>query len=204
MSKINSILLIPGAGWSDATGRFSRGATVDAIAEVDVVDLYLGPLYDYLEECNVRVEILPTRKTPGVSEDARLLLEYPGTVQIDLRCGLTRWDGEKRKHNESIVFYSGRHVRRMADRIAEGLGEWGRCSSFGHREGDAREFDAAPGSIRILPFCLNGPDAQAYLSRLDALGKELGYAVVQYLGGTGEAQRSGPIKYPVRDGKQAL
>jgi hypothetical protein len=202
--RINTLILIPGAGWSDDTGRFTRGASVDAISESDVVDIYLGPLAEYLDECNVRYEILPTRKHPGVPESARLVLEHPNTVQIDLRCGFTRWDGDRRKHNESTVYYAGAWVKPLAARICEGLGEWGRCTSFGHREGAPREFEGPAGALRILPFCLNGPDAQQYLSRLAVLGKELALSIVDYLCISGECQRSGPIKYPDRTGKQAL
>lgn len=84
----------------------------------------------------------------------------------------------ERDANSSVVEYSG--LNGLVDAICFSLSEWGKCSGYGHKVYKSEVKGAEP-HVRVRPFAENGPHADAYQRRLDALAIELGRAVGGYL-----------------------
>lgn len=109
----------------------------------------------------------------------------PGT--LILMVGLSWFENENRKHNKSEVYYSDKYSLGLAKAISDSLGEWGRCSRFGHVSGCAkhREFDTLnhPGilGVKIEPFALNGPHIDEYLPRLRNLSYDMAMAIIEFI-----------------------
>jgi hypothetical protein len=189
--KINSVLVIPGAGHSDDAGNYTRGVAIDSLAEVDVVDVYGRVLLDILEEYGIRYDVAPTRKAPGVREVDRLSGIPENTLALDLRVGYFH---RYRKLQESVVEYGQDDLKSLANLLSETVGEWGKCCAWGHRTTDVGPLAVSCSAIRISPFSLNGPDASVYLRRLEPLGREIGLVLVEYLGNRNLAQARVPVR----------
>ena len=195
--RINQILLIPGAGHSDDFGQYHRGASTERIAEVDVVDSYVQTLADILDEYQIRHEVLPTRKPPGIPAAARLSTNESNTLKMELSVGffIVGRYGKPRERNETIVEYSGEFIRPIAEMMCESLSEYGRCCSYGHRTcNPILNKDLAEGCIRVKPFAINGPDVDVFAEHAPAMGKGLGLAIVEALRVSGEASRGAPAR----------
>jgi hypothetical protein len=192
------VIVFPGAGFCDTAGKFTRGVSIDSTSEVDVVNRYMQTFVEILDEYNICHDIIPTRNPPGVPLDTRLRDEKPNCVQVELTVGFfpARSESSRRTYNESRVEFHGDTVRPLADLLAEVLGEWGRCCAYGHRAQKPRESnDICEGSIRILPFSLNGPESGTYLRRLVELGNELGICFVEHFHDTGSAKSGHMARY---------
>ncbi len=154
-----------------------RGESCGNYSQSDVVDGYVFKLSEELESESVRVSPVQTRKAPALTPAARL--DVPaGFVPLVASCDFFT---KPRTANASLVEYSGAHLAELARRISEALSEWGRCTAFDHRWSCIPVNDAAP-FIRVKPFALNGPRAEDYLLRLEALGVSIGRAVGDYFG----------------------
>jgi len=146
--------------------------------QAEIVDLYASRMVEELECDKVRLDLINTRVPPGLSEDERLRLGPTGFVNLIASCGFFETN---RKHNASVVEYSGGHLGELARRICESLSEWGRCYVWGHRVSKPLEVESEIPFIRIKPFAINGPHASEYLLRLDPLGESIGRSVGQYM-----------------------
>lgn len=191
--RINSILLIPGAGHGD--GQYSRGQTTDLLCEADVVDSYLMTLVEYLEEYQIRYSVADTRKPPGIPPRERMSVNDPNTLRIELSVGyfIVGSCGKPRGRNESLVEFSGAEMLPIAETICAFLSEWGKCGSYGHRVSNPiLNKEMAEGCIRIKPFAINGPDAEVYGARCGFLGRDIAMALIE---SCGNVARAG---YPIR------
>ncbi len=154
-----------------------RGHTVAGYSQSDVVDAYAATLNEELENENVRSLPVNTRRAPALAPLERFGAIGSGYVAILCSCDFYTRD---RTTNTSVVEFSGAHLSQLAQRISEALSEWGRCSSFEHRGSHPVGLNERQSFIRIKPFALNGPNADVYLRRLDALGIAVGRAIGDY------------------------
>ncbi len=168
-------------------GLLERGEAYGAYSQADIVDGYGHRLNEELDYENVRTAFIDTRRKP-VRNTIERLKEVPDNfLPLFLSCD---WYARERTSNASIVEFSGSFYK-LAERICEGLSEWGRCAAFGHRVLRPCAVEPIDGKsfIRVKPFALNGPNADAYLLRLDKLGEDLGRAIGGYLMVRGEGLR---------------
>lgn len=163
-----------------------RGHSVGLHSQGDVVDLYGYRAHEELEESDVRTYFVDRRRVT-IAEGFR---DMPaGFVPLFLSCD---WiTGKMRQNNASIVEFSHPDLYRMAERLCESLGEWGRAYVYGHRVMKPLVVNGERPFVRIKPFSLNGPHADEYLKRLDKLGEEIGRAIGGYLKDRGEGLRRG-------------
>jgi hypothetical protein len=142
------------------------------------VDLYGPRLLEELENENVRCAHINTRKKPDLTEDERLREVPTNYLPLIISCD---WHETSRIHNASVIEYSGKGYRKIANDIALSLSDWGRCYVWGHRVISPIFVKSEKSYVKIKPFALNGPHADEYLLRLDALGISIGRAVGGYL-----------------------
>ncbi len=160
--------------WDFGRGM-GRGQTVGHYSQQDVVDGYARKMTEELENENVRMQTVPTRKGEGIPWGERLSAVPKTFVPVILTCDFHERD---RVHNASVVEFSGVEYQKLAESLCFALSEWGRCYVWGHRVSRPVVVNGAPRSyICIKPFALNGPNADDYLQRLDALGESLGRAI---------------------------
>jgi len=189
--RINRVLIIPSAGHTDDNGKFSRGHTVDTTSEYDVVNQYLRPLEEILEEYSIRHRTLPVREHPGIRFADRIKSVFPNDLVICLGVG---WFTTRREKNCSAVYFGGQDGFCLSDLLCDTMSEWGHCSNYGHRSGLPKKVEdpiltvSETIGIRIEPLALNGPNYIDYLYRLHDLGRDLGHCLVDYLARRGEAQ----------------
>ena len=186
---VSKVLVVPGAGHCGHS--YTRGPYTDMLAEVDVVDLFLDPFLDRLEEYNLRHDVAPTRKPPGIPQELRLAENEVNTLKIEMSVGyfdVSSPYAKPRGRNESTVEYAGDCLA-IAEVICECLSEWGRVCSFGHIVRKPIKADFAEGCIRIKPFAINGPDVDMFAKRSAVLGEELGLALALSLS---DAKRGKP------------
>jgi hypothetical protein len=192
LSRIHEIVLIPSAGHL-GPGVYTRGHTVDAMAEVDLVDQYLRSLVDELDQSSIRYRVVPTRKGPGVAPERR----YDGVAEanaLPILCGIG-WDKSVNKSagtNTSAVRFAGGVSSALAAGLVETMAHWGALYVHGHRRSTPVQDESMRGGLIIEPFRLNGPDAVQYAARLDKLGRDLGRFIADYCLGknTGTAIRA--------------
>lgn len=168
-------------------GLQDRGASHGPYNQADIVDGYGHRLSEELEYENVRIAPIDTRRAPARTESERLKEVPDSFLPLFLSCD---WYARERSTNASIVEFAGGFYK-LAERICEGLSEWGRCAVFGHRvlRPSVVEMIDGKGFIRIKPFSLNGPNSDEYMRRLDKLGEDLGRAIGEYLTVRGEGLR---------------
>ncbi len=177
MSRIHEILLIPGAGHLGA-GGYSRGHTIDAFAEVDLVDKYVAAMRDELDQSGIRTRVAPTRKAPGLH--IQDLYDSAQAFVLPVLCTIG-WNLARNlsaAHNVSTVQYGPEVPARLAMGLADVLGHWGGLYVFGHRRGAPAPFNGR--GIVLEPFRINGPNVRDYAQRLDALGRDLGRHILDY------------------------
>ncbi len=173
--NLHEFRLIPSAGHY-GPGVFDRGGEHKNLAEVDLVDRYVLPLKDELEQEGIRFSISPTRKAPGISlEDRTNLLEH--IMPITCAMGFSRATKIKPSYNISTIYYGEDAPKRLYTLLSEVVGHWGALYVHGHKTAGAQ-----PGGrgIRIEPFMINGPNVQEYARRLDRLGRDIGRAISDY------------------------
>lgn len=167
-------------------GAQDRGLSVNTYTQADIVDAYGQRLNEELEDENVRLFPIDTRKSGPLTEDERLLDVPANHIPVYLSCG---WYDRERLKNSSVVEYAGDYFK-LADALSFAMAEWGRAYVFGHRV--LRPVALAGyrrGFVRIKPFALNGPHAEEYAMRLDPLGVDLARAMSGYLRECGEGFR---------------
>lgn len=191
MNRIHEIVLIPSAGHL-GPGVYTRGHTVDAMAEVDLVDQYVRSLVDELDQSSIRYRVVPTRKCPGIEPGRR----YDSTAEaksLPILCTIG-WDKSVNKSadaNRSAVRFSGSVPSALAYGLVETMAHWGSLYVHGHRQSTPVQDQSLPGIV-LEPFRINGPSAMQYAARLDKLGRDLGRFIVDYCLGknTGTAIRA--------------
>lgn len=174
-SPISGISMIrdfgPGMGPGQSIGHYSQQ---------DVVDGYARAMAEELETGSVRLAPIETRhaKRP-LSWESRLTQAQTNFVPLILTCD---YHDRDRIHNASVVEFAGTEYQPLAQALCFALSEWGRCYVWGHRVSKPVVVLNAPRSyVCVKPFALNGPNAEDYLRRLDALGEALGRAIAGYL-----------------------
>lgn len=155
-----------------------RGKTSGNYSQSDVVDGYGMRTNEELDNDNVRVHQINTRRAPARSEQERLDETPANFLPLILSCD---WHETTRIHNISTVEYCGAQYLAAAQAIAFALSEWGRCYVWGHRVSRPIAVSGDRPFIKIKPFALNGPHADEYLLRLDALGTSIGHAIGGHL-----------------------
>lgn len=204
--NIHEVLLVPGAGSTDADGKYTRGVFIPAIAEVDVVDRYLGAIVDELDGAGIRHRVLPTRGCPGVREDQRHLGILTNTLVVHCKIGWIQPKKLQPAHNLSTVCHNELSSD-LGDLLAEVLREWGGLYVHGHRSAKRNDHSdpilkvGAP-AVRIEPFYLNGPSAFDYCRRLTNLGHDIGRALVTHLERRKQAQAASINTYPDPQARQ--
>lgn len=191
MNRIHEIVIIPSAGHL-GPGVYTRGHTVDAMAEVDLVDQYVRSLIDELDQSLVRHRVVPTRKGPGILPDRR----YEGTSEanaLPLLCSIG-WDKSVNKSattNASAVRFSPAVSSILASGLVDVMAHWGALYVHGHKRSTPVQDEGVRGIV-IEPFRINGPNAVQYAARLDKLGRDLGRFIADYCLGknTGTAIRA--------------
>ncbi len=191
MQRIHEIVLIPSAGHL-GPGVYTRGHTVRAMAEVDLVDQYVRSLVDELDQSSIRYSIVPTRKAPGVEPGRR----YDGTAEVNslpILCTVG-WDKSVHKSggtNISAIRCSPKVGSSLASGLVETMAHWGALYVHGHRRSNPTVDDTVAGIV-LEPFRINGPDAEQYAAKLDKLGRDLGRFIADYCLGknTGTAIRA--------------
>ena len=179
------IVIVPSCGHTDNSGHFDRGHTLPNLAEVDLVDMIVAPLCEFLEEYGVRHEVMPTRKHPGVAAALRAEQVYPGSVVVEIAAG---WFPQPRTRNYSQVMFGSGHISNnsLAEIFSDQLAEWGSCAVYGHRSCNPKRSDDAllnvpdTVSVRIEPFALNGPDIDCYMRRVRYLGQDLAHVLIEF------------------------
>jgi hypothetical protein len=157
-------------------GQQARGQSVGMYSQADLVDLYGYRLNEELEYEDVRTYFINTRR-PGLETEQARFSEVPSGF-VPLFLSLDWHSGKMRQYNSSTVEYSG-DLYKMAERLCEALGEWGKNCVYGHRVSRPVVVDG-PAHVRIKPFALNGPQSTDYIGRLDGLGIELGRAIGEF------------------------
>lgn len=184
--RTHAVLVVPGYGHSDASGAYDMGYSAGRYTQMDVVDGYMETLVEELDIDGIRVEVMPTRKRPGVRDLDRHRHVEPNQMVIHLSCGYYTGKTPPQK-NMSAVFYGPAEAKDLAKEVSEAMSTWGQCYVWGHR--NARP-EPSPEKIinvektmglRIEPILLNGPDLEEYMQRLPALGTCLGRAISSYL-----------------------
>lgn len=174
--NLHEFRIVPSAGHF-GPGDYRRGHEHKNLAEIDLVDRYVLPLKDELEQEGIRYTLAPTRSAPGVSAEART-----GTLEhiLPFTCamGVSRATKIKPAYNISVVYYSADVPKRLYLLMTEVVGHWGSLYVHGHKT-------AAPAlreerGIMIEPFMINGPAATEYAARLDRLGRDIGRALSDY------------------------
>ncbi len=173
--NLHQFHIVPSAGHF-GPGQYDRGHEHRNLAEIDLVDRYVLPMKDELDQERIRFSIAPTRSPPGVSAEERLnTLEH--IMPIVCAIGVSRATKIKPAYNLSTVYYGSDVPKRLYNLLAEVVGHWGALYVHGHKTAGAVPGDRG---IRIEPFMINGPAALEYAARLDRLGRDIGRAISDY------------------------
>lgn len=178
--------------------------------ETDIVDAYVAALSDELELRRIRHRIMPTRSVPGVAPADRHRQIEPNDLVLSCRVG---WENRPQmRANWSQVIFGMGASNKLARIVSDALGTWGRCYVFGHesRNPVRDPVDAllnVPGSrgLEVIPFAINGTGAIEYAKRLKTLGRDLAWAIHEYLGEeacTGKA--AGSLQAPPKAADKVL
>ncbi len=173
--RIHSIVLIPGAGHS-GPGVYDRGHVIGNMAEVDLVDIYVRTIVEEFENSLLRHRVVPTRKAPGTHIDDRYdeIFEY----ELPVLCKMGWNDIKKgRAMSNFSSVYAGEDVPLgLAREVADVMRHWGQLYVHGHRTSDVIQQKAR--GLTLVPFQINGHEADSYAKHLDKLGRDLGKTLV--------------------------
>lgn len=174
------VTVIPSAGHSDDSGKYTRGRSVDTTSEVDIVDQYTRTVSETLEEYGISFKVMETRKAPGVKESERPSRVDSNSMVLELAVG---WFETNPKKNRSEIYYYSKKSKKLAAMVADAIGDWGRCTSYEHVTCCPKEAVTKIGNdgIRVEPFALNGPNYADYLPRMASLGRALAMSVIEFI-----------------------
>lgn len=186
---ISQVFIVPGMGFSDENGSYDPGRAHRNIMEVDLIDEVTASLESELELENIRYQTLNTRKKPGFKLDERHKEVPPSSLVIHIRGGF--YDNGKNPawFNGSAIFYGRSEDLKLAQVIADTMGDWGQCAVYGHKKSKPKldqddHLIAAKLSMpvfRIEPFFINGPNVDDYWKRISLLGRDLGLCLSGWL-----------------------
>lgn len=182
---IHQILIVPSAG---ACGeRWSAGFRAGVLHETEVVDGYVRALCDELELRRIRYRVMPTRTLPGIPPELRH--EHVEENDLVLSCRLGWETRSQTRPNWSQVTFGKGASNKLARIVSDAIGTWGRCYVYGHESRNPiRDPNDAllnvPGArgLEVVPFAINGDGALEYARRLKALGRDLAWAIHEYIG----------------------
>lgn len=188
--RIHELLLIPAAGHAGA-GAYARGYTIDAMAEVDLVDQYMHALTDELSEAGMRYRVVPTRRAPGTPFLDRYKMAGENILPIVCAIG---WDQSKNQMaaaNTSTVRFAGDIPSGLAAGLVDVMAHWGALYVHGHKRSTPVQVETLRGIV-LEPFKINGPNAMQYAAKLDTLGRDIARFLTDYCinKGTGTAVRA--------------
>ena len=175
-------------------GSLESTRNVETTSDIRVIDEYCRILSEVLDEYGISHSIL--------KRGSKLIRTGAIVVIADLG-----WFTSDRKRNRSEVYFGTHGSKKLALLIADTLGEWGRCSSFGHVAGNAKETSddmlETPGtvSVRVQPFSLNGPNFRDYHPRLTTLARDLAMALIEFLKSQNEKTGYRPLTVAAASGK---
>lgn len=189
---IHEVYIVPALGYDGE--RYDRGHCVGIMTSLDVIDRYVAALYDELDTTGVRVRKAETRKRPGVPYLERHCGIFPNTLV--LHCG-AGWSHSKHpaKVNRSRVLLGMAEASELGCLVGEAIVHWGKTYCCYFHAGITPIVDTDDPVItventvglRIEPFQLNGPDAAAYMCKLETLGRDIGRAISDYILSRGTA-----------------
>lgn len=183
--KINQVILVTACGHTDDGGKFTRGKTVDGVAEFEIVLQCLRKIEEIFEEYRIRNKVIPWEHPPGVKISERHTQVPPNSLVLGI--GVGYYGNERARNSTMVVHGEGRGPKELAQLLADTLSTWGTCVSYGHRiEGPELIQDRlmnVPGcfGVGIMPFAINGPNCDEYLKHLGALSRDVAMTVVEYL-----------------------
>lgn len=186
--RINQVFIVQAAGHSDDNGNYTRGKCSDCYSELDIVNSYARKIVEILDEYQVRNIIMATRNPPGCRESRRWEKVPGNSLVVSLGVGYYKNPCTRIKNSSAVYFGKQKEAKELAELLSDDLSSWGACSSFGHRvetpNPSAEALLNVEGclGIRIEPFSINGPNCEDYVKRLDSLGREVGMALVEFLG----------------------
>lgn len=182
---IHEILIVPTAG--AIGGEWHPGAWSGVMHEVDIVDGYVRALCDELDLQRIRHRTLPTRNQPGIPYESRH--EHIEDNQLVLHCRIGWDDRPVMRPNWSHVTFGRGASNKLARIVSDALGTWGRCYVFGHESRNPTRDTETPllnvagaPALEIVPFAINGHEAGEYARRLRTLGRDLAWAIHEYIG----------------------
>ncbi len=187
--RIHELLIIPSAGHA-GPGVYSRGRTVDAMAEVDLVDQYVRSMVDELETAGIRYRLVATRRAPGTPEKDRFREALEHVLPIVCSIGWDKSVHQTAASNTSTARFGMNIPTGLASDIVEAMAHWGSLYVHGHKRATPVQGADVRGLV-LEPFKINGPNAVQYAARMDALGRDLGRFFADYCTGrnTGTAVR---------------
>lgn len=184
---LNKVIIIPEFGWfGDKPSDYTQGGSYLRLLEVDVIDQYVRCMKDELETMSRHVEVLDTRTRPGKSEKDRITAMEDTALTVYAGAGFHKGKNVLAR-NVAKVFYGSPLSWEIAMAFKETMDEWGRRSYFHFHS--TKTFDSETAnlnfakcqSIRIEPFCINACGSMDLAVHLDALGKDLGRLVAEYV-----------------------
>jgi hypothetical protein len=155
--------------------------------EADIVDAYVASLCDELELRRIRYRVMSTRTLPGIAPDLRHEDLAANDLVLSCRVG---WEtrAQMRPNWSQVIFGTGAS-NKLARIVTDALGTWGRCYVYGHesrnpvRDPQCQLLNV-PGTrgLEVVPFAINADGAHEYARRLRALGRDLAWAIHEYIG----------------------
>lgn len=184
--NLHEFCLIPSAGHM-GNGTYWRGAEDKNLTELDLVDRYLLPLKDELDQCGIRFSVAPTRSAPGMTEEERYnVFDHVMPVMCAIGSYQTVKSNAKKgqtvrirpAHNSSAVYYGAEVPRKLYELVSEAVGHWGGLYVHGHKT--AAPIEHLGRGLILEPFIIDGPSAIEYAAKLDRLGRDIGRAIADY------------------------
>lgn len=165
---------------------------VGANFEAEILERFTRDLCDMLELQRIRHKVLPVLTSPGVSVEERPKLFEQNQLVINIRLG---WETRARTPekppipNWSQVTYGAGTSVRLARIVTDAVGQWGRCHVFGHQTRNPTKNNREPllnvdgtAGMLVVPYAINGRQANEYGRRLRSLAESLAWAFSEYLG----------------------
>jgi hypothetical protein len=198
---ISQVTIIPGCGYEH--GKFNPGHGIGNVLETDLVNEVTRCLHAELELENIRVHMVETRERPGFVISERHKQIPDNSLVLHVRSGwYERVTAEAHiTVNGSAIYYTKSGDLPLAEIILEAMGEWGRCSVYGHQKSKPKldkddpvlkPLAAKMSAFRIEPFAINGVSIDDYWRRIPQLGRDLAIQLSYYLKDQGYAMMREP------------
>lgn len=189
MLSFSKVVIDPGHGYCDPSGKYDPGVMCGRLHEVSLIDEIVEELTAVFLAENIPYDLLATRKTPGMTPEVRGLLsaESARTLQVSIHFG----QAKQMAHNGGHVYIKGPASHPLGPILGDLMTRWGQvtCKAYAGVKVCQARFEWLPPhdeeqgimGLQIEPFCLNGIDSIIYAARLRRLGSDIGENLVSYL-----------------------